>query len=61
MIPACALMCSFNRITLKGLTLRKFVSDVCVCMIYVCKVTGFVDLLDRGFICEKSLEMCICL
>ena len=32
---------------------------------YVCKVIGFVDWLDRGliiyFICEKSLEMCICL
>ena len=38
-------------------------SDVCVCMFYVCEVTGFVDWLDRVFIyiCEKSLEMCICL
>ena len=32
-------------------------------MFYVCKVIGFVDWLDRGliYICEKSLEMCICL
>ena len=38
-------------------------SDVCVCMFYVCEVIGFVDWLDRGLIhiCEKSLEMCICL
>ena len=50
-------------VILKGPTLRKFVSDVCVCMFYVCEVTGFVDWLDRGliYICEKSLEMCICL
>ena len=31
---------------MKGLTLQKFVSDVCVCMFYVCEVTGFVDRLD---------------
>ena len=56
-------------IILKGLTLRKFVSGVCVCMFYVCEVIGFVDWLDRGLIyniyrhilCEKSLELCICL
>ena len=30
-------------VILKGLTLLKFVSDVCVCMFYVCKVIGFVD------------------
>ena len=35
---------------MKGLTLRKLVSDVRVCMFYVCKVTGFVDWLDRGLI-----------
>ena len=33
-----------------GLTLRKSVSDVCVCMFYVSEVTGFVDCLDRGLI-----------
>ena len=30
-------------VILKGLTLQKFVSDVCVCMFYVCGVIGFVD------------------
>ena len=30
-------------VILKGLTLRNFLSDVCVCMFYVCKVIGFVD------------------
>ena len=34
-----------------GLTLRKFVSDVCICMFYVWELTGFVDWLDRGLIC----------
>ena len=42
-----------------------FVSDFCVCncMFYICEVIGFVDWLDRGltYICEKCLEMCICL
>ena len=44
-IPACpSLMCSFNTwVILKELTLQKFVSDVCVCMFYVCEVIGFVD------------------
>ena len=28
---------------IKGLTLRKFVSDVCVCMFCVWEVIGFVD------------------
>ena len=36
----CALL---TGVILKGLTLRKFVSDVCVCMFYVCEVIGFVD------------------
>ena len=30
-------------VILKGLTVRKFVSNVCVCMFHVCKVIGFVD------------------
>ena len=37
-------------VILKGLTLRKFVSDICVCMFYVCEEIGFVDWLDRGLI-----------
>ena len=37
-------------VILKGLTLWKFVSDICVCMFYVCKVIGSVDWLDRGLI-----------
>ena len=39
------------------------VPDVCVCVVYVCEVIGVVDGLDRGLIhiCEKSLEMRICL
>ena len=46
MIPACpSLMCSF-----KGLTLWKFVSDVCACMFYVCEMISFVDGHDRGLI-----------
>ena len=37
-------LCAFStRVILKGLTLRKFVSYVCVCMFYVCEVVGFVD------------------
>jgi len=43
-------MCSFNRGNIEGTNSSKFVSDVCVCMFYVCKVTGFVDWLDRGLI-----------
>ena len=44
-IPACpSLMCALlTGVMLKGLILRKFVSDVCVCMFYVCEVIGFVD------------------
>ena len=37
---------------------------VYVRMFYVCELIGFVDCLDRGliqYICEQSLEMCICL
>ena len=42
-IPACPnVMCSFNRGNIEG-TIQKFVSDVCVCMFYVCEVIGFVD------------------
>ena len=39
-------------VILKGLTLQKFVSDVCVCMFYVCEVivVVFLDWLDRGLI-----------
>ena len=36
----CALL---TGVILKRLTLGKFVSDVCVCMFYVCEVVGFVD------------------
>ena len=59
-IALCALL---TLVILKRLTLRKFVSDVCVCMFYVCEMIGLVDWLDRGlrYICKKSLEMCICL
>ena len=43
-IPACpSLLCSLTGIILKGLILRKFVSDVGACIFYVCEVTGFVD------------------
>ena len=43
-VPACpGLMCSFNRGNIEGTDFQKFVSDVCVCMFYVCEVTGFVD------------------
>ena len=45
-----ALRAILTGIILKGLTLRKFVSDVCVCMFHVCEVIGFVDWLDRGLI-----------
>ena len=34
-LASCALL---TGVILKGLTLRKFVSDVCVCMFYVCEV-----------------------
>ena len=61
-LALCALL---TGVILKGLTLRECVSDVCVCMFHVCEVIGFVDWLDRGliilYICEKSLEVCICL
>ena len=39
-LALCALLIG---VILKRLTLRIFVSDVCVCMFYVCKVIGFVD------------------
>ena len=39
-LALCALL---TGVILKGLTLRKVMSDVCVCMFYVCKVIGFVD------------------
>ena len=49
-IPACpSLMCSLTGVILKGLTLQKFVSDVCVCM-FLTFMIGFVDWLDRGLI-----------
>ena len=40
-------------VILKGLTLRKFVFDVCVyrcVLIYVCVGTGFVHRLGKGYI-----------
>ena len=46
--PLCAFL---TGVILKGLTLWKFVSDVCVRMFYVCKMIGFVDWLHRGLIC----------
>ena len=46
-LALCALL---TGVILKGLTLRKFVSDVWVFMFYVCEVIGFVDWLDRGLI-----------
>ena len=50
-IPACpSLMCYLTGVILKGLTLRKCVSDVCVCMFYVCEMIGFEDSLDRVLI-----------
>ena len=59
-------LCACPGVTLKGLTLRKFVSDVFVCMsvlFYVCVGTGFMDWLEKMFIYiyiyEKSLAMCI--
>ena len=39
-LALCALL---TGVILKGQTLRKFVSDVCVCMFYVCEVIGFAD------------------
>ena len=45
-----ALCTLFTGVILKRLTLRIFVSDVCVCMFYVCKVIGFEDGFDRGLI-----------
>ena len=38
-----SLMCFLTGVILKGLTLQKFVFDVCVCMFHVCEVIGFVD------------------
>ena len=38
-----ALSALLTGVILKGLTLRKFVSDACVCMFYVCEVITFVD------------------
>ena len=40
---ALALCVLLTGVILKRLTLRKFVSDVCVCIVYVCEVIGFVD------------------
>ena len=38
-----ALCAVLTGVILKGLTLRKLVFDVCVCMFYVCEVIGFID------------------
>ena len=46
-----------------GFCFIKHVSQL-LCTQQACEVIGFVDWLDRGLmykICEKSLEMCICL
>ena len=58
-VALCALLTA--GVILKGKTLRKCVSDVCVCMFYVCDMIGFVDRLDKEFIYEKCFERCICL
>ena len=55
-IPAClSLMCSFNRIIMKGLALRKFMFDVCVCMFcsMFMKVLILWTDLTKVYICEK--------
>ena len=39
-LALCALL---TGVVLKGLTVKKFVSDVCVCIFHVCEVTGVVD------------------
>ena len=63
-IPAYpSLTCSFNRGNIEGTNSSK----ICVCMclqyvsFHVCIGTGFVDWLEKGFVCEKSFEMWICL
>ena len=39
MIPACpSLMCSFKRGDIEGTNSSKNLSDVCVCMFYVCEM-----------------------
>ena len=55
-------MCSFllTGVILKELTLRKCVSDVCVCMFYVCKVIGFVDSLDKSVCVYIYICLCVC-
>ena len=45
-LALCALL---TGVILKGLTFRKFVSDVCVCMFCVCVGIGFVDWLGKGW------------
>ena len=45
-------------VLLKGLTLQKLVSDVCVCIFYVCLAIGFVDWHDRGFIYIRRVLKC---
>ena len=51
-------MCFLTGVILKGLTLRKFVFDVCGCMFYVCEVNRFVDSLDRGYI-YIYIDVCV--
>ena len=53
-----SLTCSFNR----GNTEGTF-ENLCFMFVYVyvCGETGFVDQLEKGFIYEKSSEICICL
>ncbi len=53
-----ALRALLTGVIMKGLTLRKFVSNVCVCMFYVCLATGFVDWLDREFIYIRRVLKC---
>ena len=51
-------MCSFNRGNIEGTNSSK----ICVwCLMFVRWLVLWIDLTEGRYICEKSLEMCICL
>ena len=56
-------MCSFNRGDTEGTNYWKLYFDVRVCIFLLCvwEVIGFVDWLDKRFMYEKRFDMYICL
>ena len=65
MIPACpslmySFMYSFNRGNVEATNSSKIcVWCLCACFVFVCLGIGIVDWLEKGFVHEKSFEVCV--